>query len=149
MRKMLICLTALILCSGATCIVPAPAPPSIGEYSHGVCVDGQSEQGTDDYPGCGDDQIVLTVEGNTIRMAHHNSTYNCCLDDVTLSLTVEGTEITLTETEVVPNPCDCLCCYTVNATIINVPSGAYTVIVCWQDYETGQTECYTEDITVP
>ena len=153
MRKMLICLTALILCSGQTCIVVGPTRslPSIGEYSDSGCLDGtqmDSQEG-EIYPGCGEDEIELTVDTNTLQVVHRNALYNCCPDDIEVSLSIEGTELMLTETEILTTPCDCLCCYDVEATVVNLQAGMYTVIFCWHDYETGIQQCHTEDIPVP
>jgi hypothetical protein len=118
--------------------------PAIGEYSNSGCL-GRSRGG---YPWCGEDQIELTVEGGTLDVIHRNATYNCCPDDIVISLTVEGTWLRLTEEEILTMPCDCMCCYDVEATIVNLAPGEYTVEFCWFDYETGGEQCYTEDIVV-
>ncbi|MCK4660501.1 MAG: hypothetical protein KAV82_13345, partial [Phycisphaerae bacterium] len=124
---------------------PTPPSPYVAEYSNSGCLD----RTRDEYPPCGDNEIVLTVEGNTLNVLHLNATYNCCPDDIVISLTVEGDVLRLTEEEILTNPCYCICCYEVRARIVDLPSGEYTVEFCWYDYETYVEMCYTEDIVIP
>ena len=77
------------------------------------------------------------MEPGTLHVVHSNATYNCCSEDIVISLVVEGNVLHLTEEKVCPNPCPCLCCYDVEATVIGLAPGAHTVRFCWDDYETG------------
>ena len=123
----------------------APPSPYLQQYSNSGCLDGTR----DDYPFCGDDAFELTLAGDTLHVLHANATYNCCPDDITVSLSVQGSLLRLTEEEILTMPCDCMCCYDVSVAVAGLAPGDYTVEYCWQDYETGQQQCYLEDITVP
>jgi hypothetical protein len=141
---------ALIVLSGIVGTGPAPPnetpPPRIGTYSNSGCL---RDAGGDPYWPCGDDEIVLAVKGSTLHTLHHDATYNCCPDDIVVWLSIEGSTIYLTEEEILAFPCPCLCCYDVQATVVNLSPGIYTVEYCWYDYDTGQVECHVEDIVVP
>lgn len=124
--------------------------PRIEEYSNSGCLPGSETDPTVyQYPGCGEDQIEVIVEGNRIHLIHKNATYNCCPDDIEVSLLVEENVLRITETEVLTTPCFCLCCYDVKSTIVNLVPGTYTLEYCWHDYETGQIECSTEEVIIP
>jgi hypothetical protein len=91
----------------------------------------------------------FTVEPGTLHVLHRNATYNCCPDEIAISLVVDGAFLRLTEEEILTNPCFCVCCYDVAATVVNLEPGAYTVVFCWYDYETEQEQCYEEGIVIP
>lgn len=124
---------------------PGPSGPRIGGYSNSGCLPGTRE----DFAPCGDDEIELTVEGNTLYTVHRNATYNCCPDDIVVTLSVEGSVLALTEEEILTNPCYCICCYDVESTVVDLSPGEYTVAYCWYDYDTYQEECHVEDIVIP
>jgi hypothetical protein len=118
------------------------------EYSNSGCLPSPSLTAEDDqYPFCGGDTMEITVEGHKIHIVHGNATYNCCPDDIEVTLVVEGTLLQLTETEILTIPCDCLCCYDVESTILDLWPGTYVVEYCWHDYETGD-ECHREEVVV-
>jgi len=98
---------------------------------------------------CPPDVIVLTVEGNILHTDHQNAEYNCCFEDIVISLTVEGDLIRLDEEEIAPNPCWCICCNEIWATVEGLSSGTYTVDYCWFEYDTNQVECYTGVVVIP
>jgi C1A family cysteine protease len=129
----------------------SPPSPRIGSYSHGDCLPGTAAAGDKSVAGpwCDDDEVELTVEPGTLHLLHHNATYNCCPDDIIISLSVDGSVLRLTEEEILTIPCNCICCYDVRASIINLAPGLYTVEFCWYDYDTGQDECHFEDIVIP
>jgi len=124
----------------------AARSPRIGSYGNGGCIE---LPGGDPWWPCGEDEIVLTVEGDSLHVLHRNATYNCCPDDIVISLLVEGTLLMFTEEEILTTPCDCDCCYDVEATVVDLAPGEYTVEFCWQDYETGGERCYVENIVIP
>jgi hypothetical protein len=103
----------------------------------------------DQHPWCGEDQIEVIVEGDTIHLIHKNATYNCCPDDIEVSLSVEGNLLRLMEKEILTHPCYCMCCYDVKSTIVDLPSGSYTLEYCWYDYETRMTKCDTDEVVIP
>jgi hypothetical protein len=124
---------------------PVP-PPHIDNHLHSGCRDDPNDPW---FPPCGDDEIELTVDGSTLHVVHRNATYNCCPDDIVISLSVEENLLILNEEEILTNPCWCICCYNVEATVVDLAPGTYTVEFCWFDYEASEVTCYWEDIVVP
>ena len=120
-------------------------PPYVREYSNSGCL-GMTDM---DWEPCVDDDVVqLTVAGNTLHVLHLNTTYNCCLDAIPVTLSIDEDVIRMTETEVVAEPCDCMCCYNVDSAVADLPAGEYLVEYCWFDYETGGDRCHTETIVI-
>jgi hypothetical protein len=112
--------------------------PRIGEYSNSGCLDDPNDPW---FAPCGDDEFEFTVEDNTLHVLHRNATYNCCPDDIVISVCLEGDLLRLTEEEILTEPCWCICCYNVEATVVDLPSGEYVVEFCWFDYEAQETQC--------
>jgi hypothetical protein len=123
--------------------VPGDPLPRVLEYHNSGC------KRDADEPCSEDDEILLTVEGNTLYLLHRNATYNCCPDEIAISLMVQGTTLMLTEEEVLTIPCDCNCCYDVEATIVDLAPDSYTVQFCWFDYEIWSERCDVQEIEVP
>jgi hypothetical protein len=80
---------------------------------------------------CGDDEIVAEVTGNVIHLTHFNAFYNCCPDDISVTMVVEGNLLRLQETESNVG-CRCMCCYTVESEIADLEPGEYTIEYCWK-----------------
>ncbi|UCE58120.1 MAG: hypothetical protein JSU63_11805 [Phycisphaerales bacterium] len=134
--------------------------PRITDYSDSGCLPGSGEDkeqtladllgAPEDYPGCHDDQIEVTIQDRAVKLVHRNATYNCCPDDIAVTLSVEGTVVRVTEEEdLTTGGCFCLCCRDLEALIVSLIPGEYTLQYCWQDHETGEEECHTEDIVIP
>ncbi|MBN2562383.1 MAG: hypothetical protein JXQ75_15775 [Phycisphaerae bacterium] len=144
-------------CSGTPDIEDIPAfvaallglvrgPPHMGDHSNSGCLPGP---GRDAWQCEEDDVIELTVDGYALHVLHRNATYNCCPDDIVITLIVEGSLLRLTEEEIATEPCYCICCYDVEGTVLDLAPGEYTVEFCWFDYETEDERCHLEDIVVP
>ena len=126
-----------------------PASPRVEGYSNSGCLPGTHSSPGGWYP-CGEDQIEFTVVGaGTLRVLHLNAAYNCCLDDIVISLTIEPGILRLTEEEILTDPCYCICCYDVEATVVDLAPGEYTVELCWWDYDSWDEECYTDTVVIP
>jgi len=121
--------------------------PQRPDYWHSECLD--MDYDPDWWPCEGDDEIILSVKGNTLHTRHENATYNCCPDDIVISAEVEENLILLTEEEILTNPCDCICCYEANAIVADLAPGEYIVEFCWFDYQTGEERCHIEEIVIP
>jgi hypothetical protein len=122
-----------------------PVYPRIEKYSNSGCLPGSAfDSPGDQYPWCGSDEIEAFVEDHGIHVTHRNATYNCCPDDIKVSMSVEGNLLRLLEKEILTHPCFCLCCYDVKASIVGLLPGAYTLEYCWDDYETGP-KCHMDD----
>ena len=131
-------------CHVETIVVPSESP-RMGDVANTGCLDLPGEE----EPCVEDDEIELIVEGNTLHVVHWNATYNCCLDDIVVSLNVEGALLSLTEDEILTMPCDCMCCYDVEATVLDLAPGEYTVEFCWEDWETGGELCHVQEVVIP
>lgn len=123
---------------------PPQAPPQLVGYGDSGCLS---------YPlgrdACGEDEFVLTVAGGTLDILHRNAYYNCCPDDIVVTLDAQEPTLNLTETAIVTLPCWCMCCYDVWSSVTGLLPGSYTVSYCWFDEDSGVTECHTEVIAVP
>jgi len=115
--------------------------PHLKDYAHSDCLRGG-------WPCEEDDAFVLTVEGDTLDIVHQYATYNCCPEEILVSLEVQGDLLKLTETEINPQ-CDCICCFEVYATVAGLDPGTYTVEYWWFDYDAGGLRYYTQQIIVP
>jgi hypothetical protein len=62
-------------------------------------------QTTGDYPWCGKDELELVVQGRSLRVTHRNATYNCCLDDIVVTLDSQGALLRFCEQEALTFPC--------------------------------------------
>jgi hypothetical protein len=120
------------------------------EYSNSGCVTGSEvDVSKGQYPWCGEDGFQISAFDGILSVAHKNATYNCCPADIEVSLNVQGSILIMIEKEILPAPCDCLCCYEVKSRIVNLSGGRYLFIYCWDDYEKGQLQCHAERIVVP
>jgi len=121
--------------------------PAGGAYlagsSHSGCLPGSRDG------WCDPDAFVFTVTGGTLHTLHHDATYNCCPDDIVVHLDVQGSVLLMTEEEILSQPCYCLCCYDVEATVEGLSPGEYLVRYCYWEDETGSQECYEETMVVP
>ena len=127
-------------------------PPRIGQYGHGDCKAVKKTTGSEKaaYPCNEDDQVEVTVIGGGLQIVHRDAAYNCCLDDITVSLTVQGDTLRLDEQEILTTiPCPCLCCYDVNSTVVGLAPGEYLLEYCWSDFGTEGQRCHTEPVTIP
>ena len=128
-----------------------PVYPRIEEYSNSGCLPGSAiDSSGDQYPDwCDDpDEIEIFVEGYVIHVTHRNVIYNCCTDDIEVSMSVEGNLLRLWEKEILTHPCYCLCCYDLKTSIVGFLPGVYALEYCWEAYET-EPECYTDEIVIP
>ena len=100
------------------------------------------------WPGCEEDVLGAVVSGDTLTVYHDAATYNCCMDGVEYTVAQDDSSIQIQETEIVPIPCACLCCYDVSVQVVDLAPGTYTLVFTWDDYDTGQWEDWTEEIIV-
>ena len=121
--------------------------PRLEEFSNSGCLPESPIK--DPYPFCDDDErVVVQVEENRINVIHQSATYNCCPDDIEVSLRVEGNILRLWEEEILTTPCFCMCCFDVESTVGNLTPGTWFVEYCWDDYETGGIECFLGEVEI-
>ena len=92
------------------------------------------------------DEVLATSGPGRISLTHFNATHNCC-GLVELHLEVEGSLLTITETEVFDEDhpgCWCMCELTLSAEITGLAGGDYTVRVV----DSLSREPYVDDIEV-
>ncbi len=83
-----------------------------------------------------DDSFRTEVEGGTLTVQHLGALYNCCPEPFAYDVNQEDNVITIRETEVLVNPCYCVCCFNLAVVVADVPPGGWTVVFQWYDYET-------------
>ena len=110
MRKLLIVTGALVLLA-----VPAAAQEYLWCYNA--------------------DEVRVEVDGSTVTVIHEAAVYNCCPDPFAYDVVWEEDHLVVTETEVLTNPCYCICCFDLYTTVENVPPGAWVMWFRWYDYE--------------
>jgi len=121
---------------------PCGSDPYLVDYYNTGCVQ---------YPPdgfCEEDQFEFKVEDKTLFVKHTDALYNCCLDDIVVTLEVEGELLKLVEEEILTMPCWCVCCYEIWSVVKGLESGEYAIEYWWDNYWTGM-ECYTTEIFVP
>ena len=118
--------------------------PEVADYGNSGCLPGTRAE----YAPCGEDVVEITVDGTSLHTLHQNAMYNCCPDDIVVSLNAQGDVLYLTEDEILSLPCWCMCCYDVEATIVYLPPGTYTVVYCWFDEDTQDDRCHAEAIVI-
>jgi hypothetical protein len=116
-------------------------PPSLADAWYEGC-DGLDEV-------CPEDVIELTAQPETLYAVHLNGFYNCCAEDILISVNVEGATVHFTEEDYTPFPCYCYCCFTSGATVTGLIPGLYTVEYCWYNYETWEPHCESQEIAIP
>jgi hypothetical protein len=105
------------------------APDGISvTLTHGDCTSNKPMIGANPRiaePDC----LEYTCDGDSVlHLRHHNAAFNCCPGDLTAEVTVEGTNITITEHESQAE-CDCDCLYDLDYTITGLQAGQYTITV--------------------
>ena len=124
---------------------PACPLPELSEYKSGGCVPNSGAKG----PGwCEEDEFTIHPEPGLVQIAHANATYNCCPDELKVTLTEAGPVLRLWEEEIATHPCRCMCCYKIESTITGLAPGTYIIEYGWVDYGTGP-RVHREQVTVP
>jgi len=101
------------------------------------------------WPGCESDLLGAEIVGDTLTVHHRDAAYNCCMDSTTYTVTMDGSVIDIIETEIVPDPCLCLCCFDLSVSVADLAPGTWTVVFRWHDSDSDQWEEWSDDVTVP
>lgn len=125
--------------------------PRIQDQSNSGCLSTFTGDTGGVYPHCGDDRMDLTPGAGALHVLHANATYNCCITEIAFQLTVSGGVIRLVEHEILEGGgCDCMCCYDVEALVVDLEAGVYAVELCWQDWEEPGQRCLIQhDVAIP
>jgi hypothetical protein len=60
---------------------------------------------------------------------HANAAANCCPTEIIAEITIEGSEITIVEDEILDNPCYCLCLFDVDYELEGITPSEYTITI--------------------
>jgi hypothetical protein len=93
----------------------------IKHFSTGCKVPGSPAYDTDS------ERFVAEVVDCELIVRHIDAVYNCCIKEISVSVSVSGNLIELYETEVLEAPCDCLCPYDITTDISNLSAGTYSI----------------------
>jgi hypothetical protein len=100
------------------------------------------------WPGCEEDRVRAVVRADSLIVHHDAATYNCCMDRTEYFVVQDASTIHIQETEIVTEPCTCLCCYSTSVQVADLAPGTYTLVFAWYDYDTGDWEQWSDDVTV-
>jgi len=139
------CLLGPDIASDPACMELLPRP-RIAESHRSECQMGSQLNQRD--PWIGADEFAFTAQPGALAITHRHATYNCCLDDILVELSVGDGVLRLAEKEVVPDPCRCICDYDVSATVVSLPAGPCTFEYCWADDQAGAV-CVTSVVFIP
>ena len=88
-------------------------------------------------PWCWNADVVrVEVQGEGTVVVHHDGAYyNCCPDPIVYDLVVQEHILLMKERTLEDPPCDCLCCFDLQATLTDVPPGNWLLVFQWFDLE--------------
>lgn len=96
-----------------------------------------------------EDEFITEVDDNSLIVYHNGALYNCCPDPFEYSVAQDDSLIVVTETEVLSNPCFCICCFDLSVTIEDLAPGVYYLVFTWFDYETDTWQEVVLDVVIP
>ncbi|SLM29162.1 exported hypothetical protein [Desulfamplus magnetovallimortis] len=70
--------------------------------------------------------IDYTYNDNTLYLKHVNAAFNCCPEELSANITIDGSDINITENEI-DGLCDCLCLYDMDYRINGLLPGEYNI----------------------
>ena len=74
--------------------------------------------------------ISYSYDGSgVLSITHSNAAFNCCVDNLGVAVERDGNTITITEYEILSNPCTCLCLYDFEYAVLNLPPGQYNFVI--------------------
>ena len=76
------------------------------------------------------DRLLAVVENGRVSFEHSGARFNCCLDNVSLALEIDGNCIRVLETEHTAEPCRCVCDFSVGGEITGLGNGSYVLEIC-------------------
>jgi hypothetical protein len=90
--------------------------------------------------GVSNNYLELIPSRGSLRIIHHGGYYNCCADDIAVWFSASGRELLLSEYEILGRyPCTCRCYYDVQAVVVGLRQGTYTV----------KMQGHTQDVEIP
>jgi len=93
------------------------------------------------------DQVLVQVNGDRVRVDHLAALLNCCPDPITYH--VEVGDVTVFIEERSETQCYCDCCFNLDVTLEDFPSGPWVLRYRWFDIETDEWTEREFQIEVP
>ncbi len=84
-----------------------------------------------------------------VWLTHTGAMYNCCPEPILYDVAAAAGVLTVTERVQEETPCDCICCFDLEALVTDVPPGDWDVAFRWLDAESGSWRELTGSVTVP
>lgn len=129
-KLIIIVFLILTACTSITVEAPTVQEPRL-TYTIGDCDEDISLDRLDSWA-----EITIAVEKGKVRL-HHNLAYVCCAD---LSLKMEREANTIKIIEINKGDyCECMCGYEIEARILGLPAGHYTVQIWGVKYQNLET----------
>lgn len=118
-------LVAFIFCSG-----PEPCSVPEGTLVSWFGCKSWSKSAPPDSAAPDQDCLYWEYDGQSVLdLLHMNTGANCCPEEITGEITIQGFEITIVEDEILEAPCDCLCLFDVSYEIEGLSPGEYTITI--------------------
>lgn len=101
---------AIVLVSFTGCKVEPPAARAFGDSAAADC-------------------LLWSYEGSgALSLTHVNTAFNCCVDSLSVAVSVSGDTVRVTESEILDQGgCDCLCLYDLDCRVDHLPPGSYVL----------------------
>ncbi|MEW5801368.1 MAG: DUF333 domain-containing protein [bacterium] len=105
---------------------PEEPEPRLRNFSNSGCK-GKTRDGS--FPGERPEfSYQYHEEEGVLFLQHNDAYYNCCIEEITLTMSVKGMVINIYEEEKLEGSgCRCMCNYDLTAEVVNLSSGVYTV----------------------
>jgi hypothetical protein len=75
------------------------------------------------------DCIEYSFKNNSLHIKHINAAFNCCPNKVYAVAGISNDTITITEKEVLSQPCKCNCLYDIEYNIPNIADSLYVIVI--------------------
>ena len=96
----------------------------------------------------------IKIGGMNFSNVRDNRNFFCgdvsALNVVGVGLAHSDYMISLRETEILTDPCYCICCYDVEAAVVDLTPGLYTIELCWLEFgDPPEETCYQAEVVIP
>lgn len=94
-------------------------------------------------------RLEAAPAAGAVSLTHTGAMYNCCPEPILYDVAAAAGVLTVTERVLEESPCDCICCFDLEAIVSDVPPGDWEVVFRWLDAESGSWQELTGSVTVP
>jgi len=82
-----------------------------------------------------------------LSITRSNAAFNCCVDNLAVAVEHDGNTVTITEYDVLSNPCTCLCLYDFEYAVLNLPPGEYDFEIVEKYVSSGPSLNFSIDLS--